>query len=78
MAITSVAVNIGYHQRPGIYRSAERFVPPIGWVLGIVPALWGIVLHARATALPPRKLAGATLRTATLSSSCSSLPWQTA
>jgi hypothetical protein len=49
MAITSVAVNIGYHQRPGIYRSVERFVPPIGWVLGIVPALWGIVLHARAT-----------------------------
>jgi hypothetical protein len=49
MAISSMVVNLAYQQRPGIYKSADRFVPPIGWVLGITPALWGIVLHARAT-----------------------------
>jgi hypothetical protein len=49
MAITSVVINIAHQQWPGVYKHADRFVPPLGWVLGIVPLVWGVVLHVRAT-----------------------------
>src|SRR3954471_6970651 len=49
MAITSVAINLAYRQWPGIYKNMDRFVPPLGLVLGFVPAFWGIALHIRAT-----------------------------
>jgi hypothetical protein len=44
-----VAINIAHQQWPDAYKNADRFVPPISWVLGIVPAVWGVVLHVRAT-----------------------------
>jgi hypothetical protein len=49
MAITSVAINLAHRQWPGIYRNMDRFVPPLGLVLGFVPAMWGVALHIRAT-----------------------------
>jgi hypothetical protein len=49
MSITSVAINVAHHQWPGAYKNADRFVPPVSWVLGVVPAIWGLVLHLRAT-----------------------------
>jgi hypothetical protein len=56
MAITSVAINVVHHQWPGIYKNADRFVPPLGLVLGFVPALWGIALHIRATSAAAAQL----------------------
>ena len=49
MAITSVAINIAHQQWAGVYKNVDRFVPPMGWVLGIIPVVWGTVLHLRAT-----------------------------
>lgn len=49
MALTSVAINVAHRLWPGAYKNVDRFVPPLGWVLGTVPVLWGIVLHVRAT-----------------------------
>lgn len=49
LAVTSVAVNVVHRQLPEDYKRVDRFVPPLGWMLGIVPVLWGIVLHIRAT-----------------------------
>ncbi len=49
MAVTSVAINVALVQWRGSYPNFERFVPPLGWVLGIIPVAWGVVLHLRAT-----------------------------
>ena len=49
MAITSVAINVAHQQWAGAYKNVDRFVPPMGWVLGIIPVVWGVVLHVRAT-----------------------------
>src|SRR3954465_3280856 len=56
MAITSVAINLAHRQWPGVYRNADRFVPPIGLVLGFVPAIWGAALHVRATSAAAAQL----------------------
>lgn len=56
MAITSVAINVAHHQWPGIYKNADRFVPPLGLVLGFVPAIWGVALHFRATSAAAAQL----------------------
>ncbi len=56
MAITSVAINLAHHQWPGIYPNMDRFVPPLGLVLGFVPALWGMALHVRATSAAAAQL----------------------
>jgi hypothetical protein len=56
MAITSVAVNVAHHRWPGIYKNADRFVPPLGLSLGIVPAIWGVALHIRATSAAAAQL----------------------
>ncbi len=58
MAITSVAINIAHQQWPDAYKNMDRFVPPLGLVLGFVPAIWGIALHVRATARRPRSSTG--------------------
>jgi hypothetical protein len=49
MAVTSVAINVAHQQWAETYPHLDRFVPPLGWVLGIVPVLWGVILHLRAT-----------------------------
>jgi hypothetical protein len=49
MAITSAAINVAHAQWSGAYKNLDRFVPPLGWVLGTIPVLWGVVLHLRAT-----------------------------
>ena len=49
LAVTSVLVNVAHHQWPDTYKNVDRFVSPLGWILGIVPVLWGVVLHIRAT-----------------------------
>jgi hypothetical protein len=49
MAVTSVAINIAHSMWPDAYKNADRFVPPLGWLLGVVPLVWGAVLHVRAT-----------------------------
>ena len=49
MAITSVAINVAHAQWTSAYKNLERFVPPLGWLLGTVPVVWGVVLHLRAT-----------------------------
>ncbi len=49
MAITSVAINVAVRQWPGVYKNVDRFVPPLGLLLGFVPAMWGVALHIRAT-----------------------------
>lgn len=49
IALTSVAVNVAHRQWADEYRHLERFVPPLGWVLSIVPVVWGLILHMRAT-----------------------------
>jgi hypothetical protein len=56
MAVTSVAINLAHRQWPGVYRNADRFVPPIGLVLGFVPAIWGAALHVRATSAAAAQL----------------------
>ena len=49
MAVTSVLVNCAHRLWPHYYKNMDRFVQPLGWILGIVPALWGAELHFRAT-----------------------------
>jgi len=49
MAVTSVAINVIHQLWAGTYPHLDRFVPPVGWLLGIVPVVWGIILHLRAT-----------------------------
>jgi hypothetical protein len=56
MAITSVAINLAHDQWPGSYKHVDRFVPPLGLVLGFVPALWGMALHIRATSAAAAQL----------------------
>src|SRR5262249_32391347 len=56
MAITSVAINLFARQWPGIYPNVERFVPPLGLVLGFIPTMWGVALHVRATSEAARQL----------------------
>jgi hypothetical protein len=49
MAVTSAAINVAGAQWGGAYKNLDRFVPPLGWLLGTIPVLWGVVLHLRAT-----------------------------
>jgi hypothetical protein len=49
MAATSLAINLALSRWRNEYPNFERFVPPLGWVLGIIPVLWGVALHWRAT-----------------------------
>ena len=56
MAITSVAINLAQRQWPGVYKHVDRFVPPLGMVLGCVPAFWGVALHIRATSAAATQL----------------------
>ncbi|MCA9236899.1 MAG: hypothetical protein KDA44_15590 [Planctomycetales bacterium] len=49
MALTSVGINVAQNRWGGTYPRLERWVPPLGWVLGTVPVVWGTVLHMRAT-----------------------------
>jgi hypothetical protein len=49
MAITSVGINVAHAQWGGQFKHLDRFVPPLGAVLGLIPVLWGVVLHMRAT-----------------------------
>lgn len=49
MAVTSVAINVANAQWGGAYKNLDRFVPPLGLMLGTIPVLWGVVLHLRAT-----------------------------
>lgn len=56
MALTSVGINIAQAQWGEQYKQFGRFVPPLGWVLGTVPVLWGVVLHLRATSGAVREL----------------------
>jgi hypothetical protein len=56
MAVTSVAINYFARQWPGAYPNVERFVPPLGLVLGFIPTMWGVALHVRATSAAARQL----------------------
>lgn len=56
MAITSVVINVASAQWSGIYKYLDRFVPPLGWVLSIIPVLWGMILHLRATSAVAHEL----------------------
>lgn len=56
MALTSVAINVGRREWPGIYMGVDRFVPSLSLVLSAIPAAWGIVLHLRATTVAAHEL----------------------
>jgi hypothetical protein len=49
LAATSLAVNVGQSQWSGSFKQLDKFVPPLGLLLGFIATMWGAVLHVRAT-----------------------------
>ena len=49
MAVTALAINVANAQWVGAYKNLDRVLSPLAGVLSLLPVLWGVVLHLRAT-----------------------------
>ena len=56
MALTSVGINFAQVKWSGAYKNLDRVVPPLALLLGAIPVVWGVVLHARTTSTAAREL----------------------